>query len=211
MRVFFLSGSDTDVGKTFIASQLVVYFQSLGLKALTIKPIETGVRDFPYDGSVHLKDAQKLFPNMLIQDIVLYTFPLPASPFVADTEKRIDCEKIFSHIASFQDKLDVLIIEGAGGVFVPIKKDYFMLDFAYELQEKFNSEVIFVCDDALGMINRLLSGHSILNSHRLSHHLYINLRNEKTFQEISLPFLLKSSLIYSLELKNLVTSLKVFE
>lgn len=211
MRVFFLSGSDTDVGKTFITSQLINHFQSLGLKALAIKPIETGVTSTPIDGAIHLKNAQKLFVNLTMQDIVLYTFALPASPFVADTKGEIECERIFSHIASFDNKVDILIIEGAGGLFVPIKQDYFMLDFARELQERFGSEVIFVCDDRLGMINRLLSGYSILKTHHLDHHLYINLRDEKAFEETSLPFLLKSSLLYSKELKNLVTALKVFE
>lgn len=211
MRVFFLSGSDTDVGKTFITSQLINYFQSLGLKALAIKPIETGVTHLPCDGIAHLQNAQKLFANLKMQDIVLYTFPLPASPFVADIRGEIDCKKIFSHIASFEDKLDILIVEGAGGLFVPIKQDYFMLDFAYELQERFDSEMIFVCDDRLGMINRLLSGRCILETYNLRHHLYINLRDKKAFEEISLPFLLKSNLAYSTELKNLATSLKVFE
>lgn len=211
MRVFFLSGSDTNVGKTFITSQLIRHFQSLGLKALAIKPIETGVIDIPCDGAIHLQDAQKLFPTLQIQDIVLYALTLPASPFVADTKGEIDCERIFSHIASFADKLDILIVEGAGGLFVPIKKEYFMLDFAYDLQERFRSEMIFVCDDRLGMIHRLLSGAYILKNHNLTHHLFINLRDIEDFETISLPFLQESSLRYHLLLKNLATSLKVFE
>ncbi|WP_300222386.1 dethiobiotin synthase [uncultured Helicobacter sp.] len=189
MRVFFLTGSDTDVGKTYLISQLIQHLQSLGLKALAIKPIETGVNPIAHDANIHLKNAQKLFPTLTLQDITLYTFPLPASPFVADERGVIECERIFSHISSFEGKVDILIVEGAGGLFVPIKKDYFMLDFALELQERLMSEVVFVCDDRLGMINRLLSGVHILQSKKLLYHLLINIREEKTFQKLSSPFL----------------------
>lgn len=197
------------MGKTFVASHLTQYLHSLGLKALTIKPIETGVNDFPCDAKNHLLNAQKIFPTLTLQDIVLFTFPLPASPFVADTQGSIDLSLIFSHISSFEGRADVLLVEGAGGLFVPIKKDYFMLDFACELQERYKSEVIFVCDDRLGMLNRLLSGRYILQNKNLAHHLFINLREQKSFEEISLPFLVKSQTSYHTDLDSLVE--KIFQ
>lgn len=192
MRVFFVSGSDTDVGKTYITSNLIQLLQSWGKKALAIKPIETGVQTLPQDCLIHLKNAQNLFPHFTLQDINLYSLPLPASPFVADSLGEIDCEKIFSHIASLSDEVEILLVEGAGGLFVPIKEDYFMLSFALELQKRFESEVIFVCDDRLGMLNRLLSGKFILESNGLKSHYFINLRDKEVFEKINLPFLLSS-------------------
>lgn len=192
MRVFFVSGSDTNVGKTHTTSNLVRLLQAQGKKVLAIKPIETGVQTLPKDCLLHLKDAQNLFPHFTLQDINLYSLPLPASPFVADSLGEIDVQKIFSHITSLSDKVEILLIEGAGGLFVPIKRDYFMLSFALELQERFESEVIFVCDDRLGMLNRLLSGKFILESKGLKSHYFINLREREVFEEINLPFLLSS-------------------
>ena len=203
MRVFFVSGSDTDVGKTFTTSSLVHILQSQGKKALAIKPIETGVQTLPQDCLLHLKDAQNLFPHFTLQDINLYSLPLPASPFVADCLGEIDIQRIFSHIASLSDRVEVLLVEGAGGLFVPIKRDYFMLSFALELQERFGSEVIFVCDDRLGMLNRLLSGRFILESKGLKSHYFINLRDKEVFERTSLPFLQIGSTPYESHIEQL--------
>lgn len=207
MKVFFISGSDTDVGKTYLASKLVQSFQKMGLKALAIKPIETGVNPIALDSALHLQDARNIFPHLTLSSINIYSFFLPASPFVADTLEEIECERLFSHIASFENKLDILIVEGAGGLFVPIKKDFFMLDFALELQKRFESELIFVCDDHLGMINRLLSGKFILDSQKIKHHLFVNLREREVFEKINVPYLKAINLKYESEIKKLAQSL----
>lgn len=207
MRVFFVSGSDTDVGKTFVTSKLIQTLQNKGLKALAIKPIETGVQTLPQDSLTHLKDAQKIFPHFSLQEINLYSLPLPASPFVADNLGEIECERIFSHIASLSSEVEVLLVEGAGGLFVPIKRDYFMLSFALELQKRFESEMIFVCDDRLGMLNRLLCGKFILESNGLKSHYFINLRDKEVFERINLPFLQESGLEYEVEIKKITQKL----
>lgn len=203
MKVFFLSGSDTDVGKTYITSKLIQTLQKKGLKALAIKPIETGVNPIALDSMLHLQDAQNLFPTLTLDAINLYSFPLPASPFVADPLGEIECERIFSHIASFEGMLDILIVEGAGGLFVPIKKGYYMLDLALELQRRFESELIFVCDDRLGMLNRLLSGKYILQSKGIKHHLFVNLREKEMFEKINEPYLKAIELRYESDIERL--------
>lgn len=203
MKVFFLSGSDTDVGKTYITSKLIQTLQNQGLKALAIKPIETGANPIALDSTLHLQDAQRLFPQLTLDSINLYSFPLPASPFVADPLGEIECEKIFSHIASFEGMLDILVVEGAGGLFVPIKRDSYMIDFALELQERFGSELIFVCDDRLGMLNRILSGKFILENRGVKHHLFINLREREVFEKINAPYLQVIDLKFESDIKSL--------
>lgn len=203
MKVFFLSGSDTDVGKTYTTSKLIQTLQNKGLKALAIKPIETGVNPIALDSTLHLQDAQRLFPQLTLDSINLYSFPLPASPFVADPLGEIECEKIFSHIASFEGMLDILVVEGAGGLFVPIKRDYYMIDFALELQERFGSELIFVCDDRLGMLNRILGGKFILENRGVKHHLFINLREREVFEKINAPYLKAIDLKFESDIKSL--------
>lgn len=203
MKVFFLSGSDTDVGKTYTTSKLIQTLQNQGLKALAIKPIETGVNPIALDSTLHLQDAQRLFPQLTLDSINLYSFPLPASPFVADPLGEIECEKIFSHISSFEGMLDILIVEGAGGLFVPIKRDYYMIDFALELQKRFGSELIFVCDDRLGMLNRILSGKFILENRGVKHHLFINLREREVFEKINAPYLKAIDLKFESDIESL--------
>lgn len=208
MKVFFLSGSDTDVGKTYITSKLIQTLQNQGLKALAIKPIETGVNPIALDSTLHLQDTQRLFPQLTLDSINLYSFPLPASPFVADPLGEIECEKIFSHIASFEGMLDILVVEGAGGLFVPIKRDYYMIDFALELQERFGSELIFVCDDRLGMLNRILSGKFILENRGVKHHLFINLREREVFEKINAPYLKAIDLKFESDIKSLAQKIE---
>lgn len=207
MKVFFISGSDTNVGKTYITSKLIQTLQNQGLKALAIKPIETGVNPIALDSTLHLQDAQRLFPQLTLDSINLYSFPLPASPFVADPLGEIECEKIFSHITSFEGILDILIVEGAGGLFVPVKRDYFMLDFALELQNRFESELIFVCDDRLGMLNRILSGKFILEKKGVKHHLFVNLREREVFEEINTPYLKAINLRFESDIDSLAQTI----
>lgn len=190
MKVFFVSGVDTDVGKTFVTRKIVQFLQKRSFKAIAIKPIETGVEEISQsDSFAHLCDAQNLFPYFKIMDINFYAFSSSCAPYVADAQGVISLEQIYTKIEDFQSKVDILLIEGAGGLFVPIKKDFFMLSFAQELQKRFDAKNLIVCDDRLGMINRFLSAKFVLDSLKLRSLFFINLRDKKRFSQINLPFM----------------------
>lgn len=189
MKVFFVSGVDTDVGKTFVTHHLVEKLQSRSIKAIAIKPIETGIAFNASDRLIHLKSAQKILPNLRLEDINLYSFEPPCAPYVADLQGTICLDNLYKQIESFRGKVDVLIIEGAGGLFVPIYKDFFMVSLAMELQERFESMSLIVCDDKLGMINRFLSAKFILDSLKLRFIFFINIRDQQNFEKINLPFM----------------------
>lgn len=188
MKVFFVSGVDTDVGKTFITQRLISFLHHQNIKALGIKPIETGVDETPLDSMHHLLQARKIFPTFGIDEINFYSFALPSAPSVADTQKIISLDRIFEKILQYQG-VEILLIEGAGGLFTPIKEDYFMLSFAQELKERFGAKVILVCDDRLGMINRFLSAKFILDSLKLETLFFVNIRNQEIFTSINFPFM----------------------
>lgn len=190
MKVFFVSGVDTDAGKTFITQQLIDFFHHQKIKALAIKPIETGSKEAPADSMLHLLQARRIFPSIKLEEINLYSFALPAAPSIADTQKIISLERIFENISQFRDRgVEILLIEGAGGLFTPIKEDYFMLSLAQDLKKHFNAKMILVCDDRLGMINRFLSAKFILDSLKLQSLFFVNIRNQEIFTSINFPFM----------------------
>ncbi|ANV97576.1 dethiobiotin synthase [Helicobacter enhydrae] len=202
MRVFFVTGSDTNVGKTYVTSALVKLLNQRGHKSVALKPIETGVSGMPLDSMLHLETANSLGYNLTLPQINQYAFALPASPYCADVEHRICVASLLEHIERFQD-FDYVFVEGAGGLFVPILEDYFMLDFAKDLQERFQGETLFVCDTHLGMINRLLSARYILQHQGICSHFYLNCLDTKEFEQISLPFLREAGIEYTCTLDEL--------
>lgn len=177
----FISGSSTGVGKTYISLQIANRLRKKNLKIISAKPIETGVLNEPLDAKKHA-----LKNKCSISDICFYQFLLPSAPFVADSKNIIDINFIKQILNELEKSCDILLIEGAGGLFVPIKKDYFMLDLIQDL----NAFCLLVCGGKLGCINEILSAQYILKNHNIHFKTIINLRkNDKDFSQISKPFI----------------------
>lgn len=202
MKVFFVSGVDTDVGKTFVAQKLIDCLIQRGIRALSIKPIETGSEENPPDSMLHFFQAKAIFPMLKFEEINFYSFELPSAPSVADVKKIISLENVFEKISQLQNKgIDILLIEGAGGLFTPIKDDYFMLSFAQDLKRRLDAKVILICDDRLGMIHRFLSAKFILDSFQLESLFFVNILNQEIFSSINLPFIKQYD--FEMEIKSL--------
>lgn len=179
----FLSGVGTDVGKTFITRAILRQLRTQNIEALAIKPIETGSvandANFFFE---HYKTSN-IKENLDINDIVPIRFDLPASPFVASKKGGIDYDLIDSKIAKLQALCDVLIIEGAGGIFTPLDEQHTMAYFA-----QLADETIMVVRDNLGTISDFYAYKLALKSLDISAHFLINLRNEDEFRKISSAF-----------------------
>jgi dethiobiotin synthetase len=188
-KSLFITATNTDVGKTYACEKFLNYFAKAGLKVGYFKPFETGVVDFPLDGSKMLKLAKKLNPsfNVTINDVVPYQFELPAAPYVAKGNTIIDIEFLKEKKKYLEQFCDVLIIEGAGGLMVPIEKDLFIID----LIKEFNCEAILITPSKLGCINDTLLSIHALKSKNIDFEFYINLYNDiNSFEKVSKPFLL---------------------
>jgi dethiobiotin synthetase len=163
---FFITGTDTGVGKTIISAALVKAVQFLGFRAVGMKPIETGCkrpavsrqhrehRDdslIPSDGKF-LKAISNSDESLDLITPVRFENPLAPLPASEREGIPVDMEKITNAFATFAHKYTVLIIEGVGGILVPITKDYFVLDMAKD----FGLPVIVVTRPGLGMINHTL-------------------------------------------------------
>ena len=186
-QIYFITATNTNVGKTKASEIFLNKFYNDGFKVGYFKPIETGVDTIPQDGTKMLDLTKKLNPSfdVTINDVVPYQFKLPASPYVASNQTNIDIDFIKSKASYLLKFCDVLIIEGAGGLMVPIKQDYFMIDLIKEFQCK----TILISPSSLGSINDTLLSQMALKNANIKYNWYINLyKNKQEFQKITLPF-----------------------
>ena len=140
---YFISGNDTNVGKTIVSSILVNK-----LEAQYFKPIQCGKNEFSETDSDVVK---KFCPNAEIIPEA-YFFKDPVSPNIASKkEKRKICLKKILEIKKMHMEREI-IIEGAGGLQVPINNKYFVSDLA----KKIDLPLILVCRTTLGTINHSL-------------------------------------------------------
>lgn len=160
---YFITGTDTGVGKTIVTAAILRSFIKKGLKVGAMKVIETGCINkdgilVPSDG-MFLRDMAEMNDSLdLITPIKLEN---PLSPLVAsrleDTE--VDIDRIFKSFESLRKKYDYLLVEGVGGLMVPISKQekkkstfYFVRDLIKDMQ----LPVILVTRPTLGTINHTL-------------------------------------------------------
>jgi dethiobiotin synthetase len=165
---FFITGTDTGVGKTIITAALIKAAKFLGLSACGMKPIETGClkSEFGVRSSEFRVKEKVLIPTdgMFLREIAgindsidLVTpirFQNPLAPFPASEieDVPVDIEKIGKAYSELSKKYDAVVVEGIGGLLVPIKRDYFVLDLARD----FGLPVIVVSRPGLGTINHTL-------------------------------------------------------
>lgn len=188
-KSLFITATNTDVGKTYACEKFLNYFAKAGLKVGYFKPFETGVFDKPLDGSKMLELAKKLNPsfNVTINDVVPYQFKLPAAPYVAKGNTIIHIDFLKEKKRYLEQFCDVLIIEGAGGLMVPIEKDLFVID----LIKEFDCKAILITPSKLGCINDTLLSINALKAKNIDFEFYINLYQDiNSFEEVSKPFLL---------------------
>ena len=188
-KSIFITATNTDVGKTYASEKFLRFFAKNGLKVGYFKPCETGVIDFPLDGTKMLNLTKELNPdfNVSINDVVPYQFKLPAAPYVAKGNSLISLDYIKEKKKYLQQFCDVLIIEGAGGLMVPLEKNLFIIDLIKEL----DSQAILITPSKLGCINDTLLSINALKAKNIDFKFFINLYQDiDSFEKVSKPFLL---------------------
>ncbi|MCJ8327029.1 MAG: dethiobiotin synthase [Campylobacterales bacterium] len=186
-RSLFITATNTDIGKSYAAKEFLKYYSNKGFKVGYFKPIETGVIDYPLDGTMLLKFTKKLNPSfdVSINDVVPYQFSLAAAPYVAKKNIKIDINYIKEKRDYLLQFCDFLIIEGAGGLMVPIEEDYFLCDLIKDLECK----TILIAPSKLGGINDTLLSGNLLKQKNIDFETYINLHIDKdSFYEVSYPY-----------------------
>lgn len=194
MKGFFITGTDSGVGKTIIAGALIRALSFLGLKTGAMKPVESGcVREgdvlIPSDG-MFLKQIAQMKEH--VTQVTPCCFENPLAPLAASEleEKSISITAIKKAYYSLYTHYDAVIVEGIGGLMVPLKKNYFVVDLAKEI----GLPLIVVAKPGLGSINHaMLTVKSALKDALKVAGIIINYSNppENSLAEETNPQLLK--------------------
>jgi dethiobiotin synthetase len=152
----FITGTDTGVGKTFVAAALAAYLRDRGYRVGVMKPVETGCPKrngilIPQD-AMRLKEASGC-PEP-IEKICPYRFAEPLAPSIAAerANEKIDVDLLLTTYGEISAAYDVTLVEGAGGLMVPLLPSYTFADFA----RVFKLPLVVVAANKLGVINHLL-------------------------------------------------------
>ncbi len=164
------------------------HYSRLGYRVGAFKPIETGVIDLPLDGSRLCAKMHECNPDtrhLSVDDVVPTRYRLPAAPFVASGGVPFSLKKSMDALTKIEACCDIVFIEGAGGLLVPLDATTMMID----LIEGFDAKALLVSHCKLGCINDTLLNLALLKQRRIAHEWVLNCREEDTsFATVSLPY-----------------------
>jgi len=184
----FITATNTGIGKTFTTLKLMHAFAAKGYSVGAVKPIETGVEDHPADGTLLLQALKQLNPQawaMDIDDVVPVRMQLPAAPFVAKGTAPIAWGTIDDAVRAMDAVCDICLIEGAGGLLVPVDEQTDMID----LIARFDANALLVSHCELGCINDLRLSLEALERRSIPHSWALNCRNDvEDFMQTSQPY-----------------------
>jgi len=165
MKGYFITSTDTNVGKTTVALCLMKHFKSLGKTVGCMKPVSAGCETTPE--GLRNEDAIRLISQASIDlpydRVNPYAFQPPIAPHIAAQQRGeyIDTKLILDRYREIAATSDLVIVEGAGGWLVPINHNQTMADIAVTL----DLPVILVVGLRLGCLNHaLLTANSIIQS-----------------------------------------------
>ena len=146
----FITGTDTGVGKTYITATLLAELRRRGVCAAAFKPIACGAGG-RNDARIYARLMKHVVPLDVINPIYL-RHPLAPSIAAGLEKRRIDLRKIHSNFRLLTSEYCPVLVEGAGGLLVPVKRGYFVADLARDL----GLPVVIVARLGLGTINHSL-------------------------------------------------------
>ena len=180
MSVLFISGIDTDIGKTFATGMIAKALMHQGVNVITQKLVQTGVAINPDSGVIGIADdiiTHRQLMGIALQPCDIdsttcpYRYEKPASPHLAAklANEVLNPDMITSATRSLQADYKVVLLEGAGGLLVPITEQLLTLDYIVEQ----GYPVILVTLGRLGSINHTLLSLEAIKSRGLEVHSVI--------------------------------------
>jgi dethiobiotin synthetase len=163
-QAYFVTGTDTEVGKTFATCALLHVAGKQGLRALGMKPVAAGV-----DGGGRNEDVEQLIAASSLQAprelVNPYCFAAPVAPHIAAAieGRSIDVARIAAAARDLAADADLLLVEGVGGFRVPLGDDVDTADLA----ERLGLPVILVVGLRLGCLNHALLTAEAINARGL--------------------------------------------
>ena len=153
-RGLFVTGTDTEVGKTVVASAIAATLAALGERVSVFKPVVTGLDDLDGPEADHLRLRAAARSAQPPRDISPYLFGPPVSPHLAAAAARepIEPHRLLAAARHAAAAGDVLVAEGVGGLLVPLSDSYLVRDFAADL----GMPVVIAARPGLGTISHTL-------------------------------------------------------
>ncbi len=161
-----IGGIDTDVGKSFVTGLLARYLLQQGQTVTTLKLVQTGCRDTSYDIVLHRQLMGQALTDFDRDGTTCpYVFPYPASPLLSAkmAGRVIEASVLDQAMAALQSQYDWLLVEGAGGLMVPLNDSLLLLDY---LAAK-GLPLILVTSPRLGSINHTRLSLEAIRSRRI--------------------------------------------
>ena len=155
MKSYFITATDTGVGKTTITAALAASIKKSGIDVGIMKPVATGVSQKTgfksSDVSILHHAAKVTDPENEVNPIFM---PLPVSPYDASKilDLKFDKKIIFEQFAKLKNKHEMMLVEGIGGILTPLTRDYFVADLIKDL----GLETIIVTRSTLGTLNHTM-------------------------------------------------------
>jgi dethiobiotin synthetase len=151
-RILFITGTDTGVGKTLLTALLLSHLRQAGERAWALKPFCSGGRE----------DAELLYElqdrELTLEEVNPWHYEQPVAPLAAAGRHSVPRERVLAHVHRFSRQCEWLLVEGAGGLFVPLGTGYTVHEVIRGLQCK----TVVVSRNRLGTIN-----HTLLTVHAL--------------------------------------------
>jgi dethiobiotin synthetase len=153
----FITGTDTEVGKTYVATHIAKDLVAAGHRVGVYKPVASECvsdgRQLVSEDAVALWEAAG--HPLTLEAVCPQRFQAPLAPHLAarNEGRELDTELMRSGISVWADECDIVIVEGAGGLMSPISDDEYFADVAYDL----GYPTIVVAPNTIGVINQSLS------------------------------------------------------
>lgn len=171
-NVIFVSGIDTDAGKTYATAWLAKRYMEQGFSVATMKFIQTGNNGFSEDILAHRR-IMGISPLPEDRDLttspVIFTYPASAQLAARIDGRDIDVASIDRSVETLSGRYDIVLVEGAGGLMVPIADDFFTVDYVASRK----LPIIIVTNGILGSINHTVLSLEAIRSRGISLHSVI--------------------------------------
>jgi dethiobiotin synthetase len=145
---FFITGTDTGVGKTVLTALLTRHLRKRGVNTVALKPVCSGDR----------ADARALHAasdgTLTLDEINSWHFRAPVAPLLAACRERrqVKLADVLAHVRTMQKRFDVVLVEGAGGLLSPLGGNF----DSHDLIAALRATPMVVCPNRLGAVNHVL-------------------------------------------------------
>jgi dethiobiotin synthetase len=146
----FITGTDTDIGKTMVTACLALHHLHQGRRVAIYKPVQTGVSAFAEGDAAQCQLWLNHAVNLHVE--TTYMFQEPVAPTLADTKGTISIKRVHQRFQELCQSHDVVLVEGAGGILCPLTRQHTMADLIAHLA----LPAVVVARRTLGTLNHTL-------------------------------------------------------